>query len=375
MVVHGEGDVLGRAGVLIDEALEGLVKLVDEALLALEGVLDERVVLVLQVEEVSHVLEVVDLGLLTVRVRPGPHDLPALDHDVLRHPVLNQVQPRQLPWARGLVDAREEVKHAPEVIDLAVLQQPHQARPLLLYQRLHVPPDQLMLHHLLDPPLPRVVVDRQTRAHAVLLLLQPPLHLLQVFGASIGVDEVLALDPVELLRALEEQHLKVVVEDVPAHLHEHLRGILDEVAVHLVAVPLLLNLGQQQGDQPRLNPWRTHAVLAEEVHAHVVDGLLCVLLDKGAVHVHEDVAHHPQAALVVLPLPFQPIEERHVRLRLDLGAQLLRPLLEQVLNVLVEPVTVLVEHHVVARTVELLKAQLPGLFVEYFEDRAFQLVP
>mmetsp|Transcript_34420 Transcript_34420/g.67291 ORF Transcript_34420/g.67291 Transcript_34420/m.67291 type:complete len:245 (-) Transcript_34420:872-1606(-) len=199
VVVHRERNELGGAWVLVDEELKRLVQLVDEALLVLEGLLDERVVLILELQQVRHILQVVHLALLPRHVGRDRHNLLTLDRNVLGHSVLDQFQPRLLALGRRLVDAREEIKHASEILHLTVFQQPHEPRPLLLNQRLHVPPNQLMLHHLLDPPIPRVVVHRKARSYPVLLLLQAALDLLEVVGAPVGGDEVLRLHLVEIL--------------------------------------------------------------------------------------------------------------------------------------------------------------------------------
>mmetsp|Transcript_6711 Transcript_6711/g.16301 ORF Transcript_6711/g.16301 Transcript_6711/m.16301 type:complete len:552 (+) Transcript_6711:1193-2848(+) len=332
-LVNVEREELCSAGVLVDETLERRLEAGLELLGLAEGLLDKRVVLLLEVEqgvdEHDRLLNPLGIlqNLLTSVYDAFPHDLPHLD--------------------KRVGDALEQLKQTLQILLLVIVEHGSATRVLSVHECLVVLLDPLSVHDghdLVEAARVQVVV------YTLRLLAYARLSLLEVVGHAVLRDVSLRLESVEALRLSQVEVLKVVLVNrarLHAEFDEHLDGVLHEDAIDLLAVTLILDVLEQDGQQPVLDTTMARHLFSEEVQAEVEYGDLSVLSDEVAVHVHENVADHDHRRAVVLPLVLQLVQQLVVGCADDSIGDLFEVLLDGVLHTLVQQLTVLVQHQTI----------------------------
>mmetsp|Transcript_45219 Transcript_45219/g.66319 ORF Transcript_45219/g.66319 Transcript_45219/m.66319 type:complete len:318 (-) Transcript_45219:253-1206(-) len=207
--VHGQRYVLRRPRVEVNERFKCLVERICEVFLPAEGLGNELIVLILELDEILHILQRLPLHLRAL------HDVLALLQNMF-------CQLRQ-DDALAIWHARKQIVHAPQILHTRLLQQPHQARTLLVNQCLHVALNHLCLDNILDAhTIAGIIFQPQACLDTLRLLLYSRIHIFEVLGGRARRDPNFCPHGIVGLRALEKWSLKILCEDRLAHIHQHL---------------------------------------------------------------------------------------------------------------------------------------------------------
>ena len=325
LVVDEKRQVLGRAHIQVDKVLKVGVDALLEELVVVERHVQEEVGPLLQVEQIlnennGRFVRVLGVGgRSSSRCRGGNCGGGGLDcvagvallfdGDQIAT-LLAQVHAHAVgDGLQAVGHAVEELVHVGEIVVFVVLEHVIDAGVLHVDDGFHVSRDELVLEHLDDARLGRLV---QVVVGSLALLAYPLVHLAYVDAGAVLGQELLTLHAIELGRLLQERLLEVLVVDgarLDAQHHEHLAGVLDGAAIGELRAPLLLHHVEEGLTQVVLDLRVAHDHVAEEYEAEVVDGLDAVRLHVDAVHVHEYVAYHDHGGLVVVPRLVEHVEE------------------------------------------------------------------
>jgi hypothetical protein len=198
----------------------------------------------------------------------------------------------------------------------------------------------------------------QVAVHAVLLFVQPPARLQEEGVARVLRNVQIRLVPVVVPRVLDEDRLELLLVN-PSGLHsdldKHLDDLLEVNALDHLAVPLLLDLGEEQGHEPLLDLAVEDDLRLELARLHRLHILVVLHLGhKVLVHVEQEVLDHDDYVLFEGPHVGDLFQQVLVGHRDQSCSDGLQHLDGGLLDVLVKHLPVLVEYQVVACTVQLL---------------------
>ena len=348
-------DELGRLVLpRVDEALEPLLQRVREELVRLEGAAVHRVEPRLEPQQL------------------GDQILLALDiADHLGAHLLHVLRPRRPQRRRVRADEREEVVHPLEVVDARGV---HQRDKPLLEDRVDVGGEKRRHRRLPQRPPRRRL---QIVLHARLLRRQPAVDVAEVRRHVGGGEPRLRLGGVVPRRRVDKPPLEL--GGVEAEVVVHPQQRVEEAALDLVAVPLLLDQQEQPRHRLRHHLGPALEVGAEELEPHVPKRLLRRRLHHvRAVEVEEDGADRQHLLAVVAPAP---VDEREERLRVgrlvlhQRGEPRVDVRLALALQPLVRARRHAVEAEVLHRAVQLLEAVPHRLLRVHRAHRRLQLRP
>ena len=198
----------------------------------------------------------------------------------------------------------------------------------------------------------------QVRDDALLLLRQSLVSLQEEVIARVLSNVVVGLVAVVVTCLLHKVLLELLLVDflrLHADLDEHFYDLLKIDTLDSLTVALSFDLRQQQGDEPALDLRVEHDVLLELARLHVLHVLqVSLLLGKVLVHVEENFFDDANDLLLEGPLVRDLFEELFIGHCVEFLSNRLQHLDGRFLHVLVEHITMLVQHKVVACAVQLL---------------------